>query len=422
MPPSPARRRITQWLGYTLLLLIGLACAHAGYDSSKGHPNDWMEFEIGARTLVHWHHLAIYNIPALHLYAVNSALQIGPPSFLLIAPFQFLSPHVVNVGFVAFMVVLGLCSVRFAELTGHALQPDGAGVRLTTFFAGMPVMAAWGYECGQFHHLDDALTLTATAAAVWLCATRRMPITVGALLGLAVAAKPWGVVFVPVLLTLPRNQRPRAILSLLTVAVGFWLPFVLGDSQTLGALGGYHVFPMPGSDLALLGIHGSVTAWLRPLQFSLGVIVGSWVVWRGRWTAAPLAGIAMRVALDPFTWAYYGLGPILTALIWDITRPGRRRLPVWTMWTLVVEFGLRLVLSPTTAGIGRVVWVGSAVGLLVWIYRDGRNPAVSAPDAASLDTILARTPLMKPGDSSVDSDLASSTASSIATASGMSGQ
>jgi hypothetical protein len=271
---------------------------------------------------------------------------------------------------------LGLAAIRFAELAARALQPAVAARRTTLLLGAAPLMAAWGYNSGQFHHLDDALTLTLVAAAVWLCATRRMPVTVGILLGLAAATKPWGIVCAPVLLSLPRVQRPRAVIALMVVAVGFWLPFILGDSQTLSALGHYHVYPMPGSDLALLGLRGNVAGWLRPAQFGLGLAAGTWMVWRGNWAAAPLAGIAMRVALDPFTWAYYGLGPVLAALIWDLARPGSRRIPTWTLWTVAIEFGLRLLLSPTETGIGRVVWVLSVCGLMVALHRRGPSPVV----------------------------------------------
>jgi hypothetical protein len=135
-------------------------------------------------------------------------------------------------------------------------------------------------------------------------------------------------------------------------------------------------------------MHGSVAGWLRPTQFGLGIAAGSWMVWRGNWAAAPLAGIAMRVALDPFTWAYYGLGPVLAALIWDLARPGSRRVPTWTLWTVGIEFGLRLVVSPTATGIGRVVWVLSVCGLLVALHR--RGPSAVVPDVvAEQEPVLA---------------------------------
>jgi hypothetical protein len=280
----------------------------------------------------------------------------------------------VNIGFVVAMVAMGLAAIRFAELAARALRPASASRRTTLVLGATPLMAAWGYYSGQFHHLDDALTLTAIAAAVWLCASRRMPVAVGILLGLAVAAKPWGIVCVPVLLSLPRIQRPRAVVALMVVVIGFWLPFVLGDSQTLPALGGYHILPMPGSDLALMGIHHNLAGWLRPTQFGLGIAAGIWMARRGHWAAAPLAGIAMRVALDPFTWAYYGFGPVLAALLWDLARPGSRRIPTWTLFTVAIEFGLRLVLSPTETGIGRVGWVLSVCGLMVALHRRGPSP------------------------------------------------
>jgi hypothetical protein len=384
------------WLRYLVLLVVALAFAHAGYATSAHDPTDWVIFEVGARTLTHYHHLSIYGGDPLHLYANNSLIQIGPPPLLMIAAVQWLwSPHTINVLFVVIMTLMGVASIGFlsaaARHLADATEADATEVirsRTITLLAGLPLAAAWGYESGQFHHLDDATGLFCLAIALWLCASGRSAWLVGVALGVAVASKPWAIVFAPMLLGLPRRERAKAALVLMVTAAGFWAPFVLAAPETIRSLGLLRIVPQNDSVLYLLGLHGHVERWLRPVQFTLGAFAAGWVALRGRWTAAPLAGIAVRVAFDPFGYAYYGLGPVLAALAWDLTRPTSRRLPVWTTWTLFIEFGLRLFASPTICAVGRLVWVISVLAMLLFTRRvtpePVDEPAHVAPEPAVL--------------------------------------
>ena len=157
----------------------------------------------------------------------------------------------------------------------------------------------------------------------------------------------------------------------------FWGPFVVAAPGTIHALGAYRVYPRQGSILWLVGLHDHMFGGLRPIQLGLGVVAASVVALRGRWTAAPLVGIAVRVAFDPYAYGYYGLGPILAALLWDLTRPnetGQRRLPVWTAWTLVVEFGLHPFAPLSVDAVARLVWVVSVLGVFLLARRQGESP------------------------------------------------
>jgi hypothetical protein len=381
--------RATVRLRYIVLLVVALAFAHAGYVTSAHNPNDWVIFELGARSLVHWHGLSFYGGNPLHLYANNPAIQIGPPALLPVVATQWMSPHTVNVLFVVVMTVMGLAAIgcleaaaaRVTEATQLTRQ------RIVVLLAGLPIAAAWGYESGQFHHLDDTMALLCISVAVWFCASGRSAWLVGVALGLAVATKPWAVVAAPLLLGLPRQARANAILGLLGTAGIFWAPFVLAAPGTIRSLGLLHIVPESGSVLALLGVHGHVEHWLRPVQFGVGAAAASYVALRGRWAAAPLVGIAVRVAFDPYVYAYYGLGPVLAALAWDLLRPSQRRLPVWTAWTLFIEFGLRLVAPSSVCAVGRAVWVLTVLGVMITARRSEAEPAAestaeSAPEAA----------------------------------------
>jgi hypothetical protein len=117
---------------------------------------------------------------------------------------------------------------------------------------------------------------------------------------------------------------------------------VLTAPSTTSALGSFNILPTSGSTLYVLGIHGDVSQWLRPVQMLGGIMVGVLVARRGHWWAAPLAGLAIRVATDPYAWLYYALGPICFALLWETAgvaedRPQRRAgLLVWS--TLCATF------------------------------------------------------------------------------------
>jgi hypothetical protein len=377
-------------LRYLVLLIVGLVFAHAGYETSAHDPTDWVIFEVGSRTLVHYRGLLVYGGNPLHLYANDPLMQIGPPALLLIVPTLWLSPHSVNVLFVVIMTLMAVGSIGLVSAAARQLvdTTDVMRSRVICFLAGLPLVAAWGYENGQFHHLDDTLALLCLSLAIWLCATGRSAWLVGIALGVSVATKPWAIVFAPMLLGLPRPVRAKAALALILTATAFWAPFVLAAPGTIRSLGLLRIVPQAGSVLWLVGLHGHVEHWLRPVQFVFGATAAGYVALRGRWTAAPLVGIAVRVALDPYSYAYYGLGPVLAALVWDLTRPTSRRLPVWTTWTLFIEFGMRLFAPPTACGIGRLVWVLSVLAALLLAHRrtteSPAEPAVTVQQPAVL--------------------------------------
>jgi hypothetical protein len=368
---------------YFLLVAVALGSTVYGvwFDPER-YFSDWLIFEVGARTLTHYHHLVIYNGAPLHLYANDPMIQIGPPPLLMVVATQWLPPHVVSGIWVGLMTLMGVAALGFIEAAAHRLRGSepATGIRVAVLVGGAPLLAAWGYYSAKFHHLDDALALLMTALAVWLCATRRSGWAIGIALGVAAASKPWAVVLVPILMGIPRSERPKAVLGFVVTAVAFWAPFIVAAPETIHALGLYRILPQPGSILRLAGMTGHVEGWLRPVQFALGVAAASYVGLRRSWTSAPLVGLAVRVGLDPYVYAYYGLGPVLAALLWDLTRPTSRRLPLWTLWTLLVEFGLRLVGPPTLGAVGRVIWV---LSVLVGVMLSRRRPP--EPDAVTAE-------------------------------------
>ena len=61
------------------------------------------------------------------------------------------------------------------------------------------------------------------------------PILAGLCVGLAAGAKPWALVFLPILLVLPGRARWHAATWAVAAVCAAWLPFVLADPGTLTA-------------------------------------------------------------------------------------------------------------------------------------------------------------------------------------------
>jgi hypothetical protein len=346
--------------------------------------SEWTYFELGARTLIHYHHESLYSGGGLHLYVTDPQLQIGPLAFLLIAPFEWLPWSIVAALFVAVMALCGLAATVTAMRIGQAVRGASlSSVGIPVAAAGAVVAGIWGYDSGAWRHLDDAIALLLTAVSMFLIVRGKPWWLVGLLLGTAAAMKPWAVILVPVIFGLPRRDVAKTLLMVITTAAAWWAPFVIGAPQTASALGRYLVVVQPGSVLHLFGFHGTVQSWLRPTQFVLGVGAGTVIARRGSWIAAPLAAIAIRVVTDPYAYGYYGLGPLLFAFIYDCAGDSGTDLPALTAATALAEFVLPAFIhseGATTAAM-KLAWAIAVVG---WIlYRSGRHASHSALSAVS---------------------------------------
>lgn len=104
-------------------------------------------------------------------------------------------------------------------------------------------------------HLDDVLAMVFAVVALRAVSAGR-PFLAGVALAAAVAAKPWAIGFVPLLLALPRGRLRRAAATAAAGTVLAWAPFVLANPHTLGAL---HppVGLSPASGLHTLGAPGA---------------------------------------------------------------------------------------------------------------------------------------------------------------------
>jgi hypothetical protein len=179
-------------------------------------------------------------------------------------------------------------------------------------------------------------------------------------------------------LGLPREERSKASLVAIIVAAACWGPFVLSHPQTVSALGSFKFTADAASTPHFLGMGlGDAPRWVRPAQFVGGFLVAVAAVRQRRWLAVPLIGFAFRVVIDPQVWMYYGIGPVAAAALWDCA--GRRKLPVWTALTAIVEYGVPAV-APSWSGAIRLAWfLAVAIAVLRPNLRvgDGQGPPVA---------------------------------------------
>jgi hypothetical protein len=349
---------------------------------------DWKFFTTGTSLLFGGHPAVIYGItggsdaagpaglpgppPAggLHIFANYPALQMGPLAYLVTGVLRHLSPDNGVAAAEVFLQACGLLIVylieRIAIGTRPALRSDPA-FTATLLGGGAVFMVAWSELAASFAHLDDGLALLLAVVAVHLARSGH-PLLTGLCVGLAVDAKPWALVFLPVLL-IPGIRRSgqsdhdpdhdpehdpdlRAVViatlaALVTLAVA-WLPFFIADPGTLHATK-YLIRNEPMSALRALGVDENYTpSWDRPAQVLLGCALGALAVWRRRWPAVLLLAGGARILLDPAAHSYYTPDVMTGALLWDLLG-ARRPVPLWSMISFAALNLAPLVISDAAA-------------------------------------------------------------------------
>ncbi|HVU73695.1 MAG TPA: glycosyltransferase 87 family protein [Mycobacteriales bacterium] len=352
---------------------------------------DFAFFEYFGRTALHrpgygggWHQL-------LHVYTDMPKMQIGPPPMLLATPLMQLNgPHSNKYAVLLMMLAVVPC-IWLAERAARAWGADRERTRPAALLLGAAVLPLWSDVALWYQHLDDILIIALTFGAVWAAGRDRWMLA-AALIGTATATKPWAIALVPLLLAAPRARRAPVMLMWICAFAIWWVPFLLADSQTFVALGSANVPVEPGSVYALFGIHGkagtnlcqdsahclrSAYHWMRPVQFALSIAAGALAVRRRRLLAAPLVGLTVRVLLDSQIWPYYGVGPVLMAGLWDLSKG--RRFPRWALLVMVADYASVAIGSTTAQAIFRLV--GGLV-VLGWFLR----PASPRPEVPAQRT------------------------------------
>jgi hypothetical protein len=255
-----------------------------------------------------------------------------------------------------------------------------AGRRSTlVLLAGLGMVPVWEPLALAYMHMDDVLVLVLALAAVgeilkgrWLVASVAV--------ATATATKPWAIAVVPILFALPRPYWWKAGLAWIATFVLWWAPFYLAEPSTFVALAGGTNFIASGSTWSLFGVHGHPDCatncidvawlWMRPLQFAVSFLLAAAVVKRGRWLAAPLVGLLGRVVLDVSVWSYYGIGPVLMAVLCDAV--AGRRVPWTAVFVAIGEYSTYVVHNSTAEALIRIAVAGLVVA---WYLRPrGRQP------------------------------------------------
>jgi len=335
----------------------------------KGTGADWHYFVLGSELLFGFHHRYSPLAGGLHVYANYPDLQIGPLSFVVATPFRLLGRTNGRIAVALVGTAVAPALVYVMERAARTVWREDARrsdelVAFTALLGGLVVVQAWAFLATIYAHLDDVLVLSACTIAVWAVANRR-PWLTGAALGIGMAAKPWGIVALPLVMALPGRDRWRALGAAGAVTAVAWLPFVVVDPATLAAVRPA-VMTQPASVLHLLGVPlFDAPGWVRPVQLGVALMAGAAAVARGRWGAVLLVGVAVRVALDPEVFLYYSAGLLVAALAWDLLR-SPRPLPVWALAGFVLlNDATVLVHSPHSRAVLRLVVTAAAVGIAI---------------------------------------------------------
>jgi len=298
----------------------------------------------GARLLLHG--------SGLNLYADAPWLQTGPLSLVVAA---LLSPLPSNVGKDIVLVAM----TAAGPLLIAALTPLAAPARRhrRLLIAAVVVTPAWTVLSVRWGHLDDVLAMVFAIVALRAVSADR-PVLAGVALAAAVAAKPWAIGFVPLLLALPRGRLRAGATAAAGTALA-WAPFVLANPRTLGAL---HppVGMSPSSGLHTLGARGlMVPPWGRTAQLLLSPAAAVATVLTRGLPGVLLVSIAVRLALDPKDNAYYIGSAALAAVVFDLL--GTNWTIPWTTLGTVIVFW-----QPFTKNFAH--WQQSTTGLTHWWF------------------------------------------------------
>jgi hypothetical protein len=301
------------------------ALLHLGHSAVS-----WRFFAFGGRVL------ARAGVGGgLHTYAAHPVLQIGPIALLAASGLDLLG-HVGRLAAVILLAAEGLVLVGIIGTTriGGVVPSQRRLLAAATVF--LPV---WMELAFHYAHLDDGLALLFAALAVRAAADER-GLAAGVFLALAVDSKPWAAAFVPLLLVVPRARRSAAAVACAAGVAAAGLPFVLADARTLAAAG-FRIPITATSALRVLGVTGSSTpSWDRPAQLVGGALLALAAVRTGRWPAVLFAAIAVRILIDPGTYAYYTSGLVLAALYVDLFLV-RSRVPVYAAAAGVAIYAVR---------------------------------------------------------------------------------
>ena len=246
-------------------------------------------------------------------------------------------------------------------------------------FAGGLFLFEWDHLALQSLHIDDVIAIVCVAFAIHAIARRSSWWWAATAIGAATAAKPWAIMFLPLLAAVPYGRRRIASAVAIFLGLAVWAPFVVVDPKTL--LAAHYTIPIDaGSVLRLVGVAARRTPrWDRLAQLGAALALGLAAVWRRRWQGVVLVGVAVRIMLDPSARSYYTTGFVFAALVWDLLQP-RWRWPLTTFGVAaLLDLPPALGATPTVAAIVRLIACVAAIAVVLAI------PARSDTEPPTLD-------------------------------------
>ena len=352
------------WAGL-VVLSVGVVVAHI----PGPHATAWHWFHDAGRLLVG--DGSVPGAGGLSLYVDHPEFQFGPLAVVAAVPFSWFGLGLGSWLAIIVGSALGLIALAALVTTVRRLRPDAlrSARPLSLIGGAVTLVLVWGDVAVRTAHLDDAIALCALAAALWALSEGRTGwATVAVAIG--AAAKPWAVIFLPLLLLVPDSRRFVRPVGAGLVAVLTWVPFLLAAPETLDVRD-YAIPNEASSALRILGVTDPTTPdWVRPAQLLGGMALVGLLVLVGRWPAALMAGVAVRLVLDPAANRYYTVGLVLTVLVFEwVERP--ERVPWLAVASAVLLEGSQLEGVPATLG----GWMRVAVVAAVLVTAAGYRPS-----------------------------------------------
>ena len=241
------------------------------------------------------------------MYA-DPSLQAGPLWLAAIRAADAVHAHAA----LAWLVVAGgsaLVAVTLWRIVAaHRHGPLLAAAGTTALALGLPYFAYTSGHAAQL--LIPLLWLNAS-----LEASRGRAGRAALLVGVSAGIETWGLLGLPLLLTLPRPVALRAAAGAFAVAAASYLPFVLAGEFRMGE----YRWRVADGTLASLLVDGEFPWSLRLAQGALAVGAAAAIVLatRGSITggnAAAGAAVSVRLLLDPELHGWYWIAPQILAV------------------------------------------------------------------------------------------------------------
>ena len=256
----------------------------------------------------------------------------------------------------------------------------------------------------ELGHPEELLGGCLCVAAVMLAGadvvSRRRALSVGLLLGLAVANKEWALLALPpALLALPARRRLSALLACLISGAAVLGPLLLTSSGAFVA--GTRSLAQPGAAIFqpwqvwwFTGTHGALVhglfgnakpgyrtgpAWTgaisHPLILAVGMAVGATLWLRSRGTRLTMGQALLALALvllarcelDTWDAVYYPLPFILVLLAWETSRPGSQPPVLSLSASALVWLSFRWLPAHVSADWQAAAFLAWSLPLTVWL-------------------------------------------------------